>query len=325
MLHVHVWDPHTPYRTPEDFANPFDDEPLDGWYTEEIRQRQWNDFGEGSPQEPGGGHGQFKGNRLEPAQVASMADYKRTVDSYDMGLAYADMWAGRLFNAMADLGILDDTIIMISSDHGENFGELGVMSDHATADHITSRVPMILRVPGLPGGRVDDGLHHPNDIAATLLEHAGIKVPSDWDGRSILPSLKAGRSEGRPYVVFSQCAHVCMRGVRWGDNVFLRTYHTGLKHLPARMLFDVATDPHETNDLTASRLELADHGQALLEQWTTEMLSTVPSGIDPLWSVMREGGPYHARNKLAFYCKRLRETGRARHAEFLEKHATGLA
>jgi len=40
--------------------------------------------------------------------------------------------------------------------------------------------------------------------------------------------------------------------------------------------------------------------------------------------VMREGGPYHTRAMLGKYCQRLRETGRARHAEFLEKHPTGL-
>ena len=54
------------------------------------------------------------------------------------------------------------------------------------------------------------------------------------------------------------------------------------------------------------------------------MMKTSEYPEDPLWTVMQEGGPYHTRDMLATYCKRLRETGRAHHAEFLEKHPTGL-
>jgi arylsulfatase A-like enzyme len=330
LLHVHVWDPHSPYRTPADFGNPFENEPLDGWYTEERRRQQWDDFNSAGVQEPSGSMGAMKGTPVQPAQVRSMADYKRYIDSYDSGIAFADLWAGRLFNALADLSLLDDTIIMVSSDHGENFGELGVMGDHATADHITNRVPMILRAPGAGiatgrGGRVDKALHYQNDLAASILELVGAQVPSDWDGVSIAPSLRSGTDAGRPYLVASQGAWSCMRAVRWDRYMFLRSFHTGLKHLPAHMLFDVVADPHETNDLAAAQPQLADHAQALLEEWTTRMLAGNPDGIDPMWTVLSEGGPYHTRGKLADYCRRLRATGRAAHADFLEQHPTGLA
>ena len=324
LLHVNLWDPHTAYRTPEAFGNPFENEPLEGWYTEERRRRQWEGFGPGGPQEPGGGYGRFQGVPRQPAQIASLADYKRHIDGYDTGILYADTWCGRILNALADEGVLDDTVIVITSDHGENQGELGVIGDHATADHITSRVPMVVRWPGLPGPRADTGLHNQVDVAATMVELLGGEVPPHWDGRSFAAALRQGRSDGRPYVVFGQMCWSCMRGVRWDDHVFLRTYHTGLKDLPARMLFDVARDPHETHDLAPSQPSLADRGQALLETWTAAMMAGSPPASDPLWTVLREGGPYHTRNELAFYCDRLRDTGRAHHAEFLQKHPTGI-
>ena len=112
--------------------------------------------------------------------------------------------------------------------------------------------------------------------------------------------------------------------MRWDDHVFIRTYHTGLKDLPARMLFDVAADPHELDDLTGRQPELADHGQALIEQWTAEMLSVSDSPTDPMWTVMREGGPYHCREIGPRYVEHLRNTGRGHHADFLEAHPTGL-
>ena len=325
MLHVNIWDPHTNYRTPEDFGNPFQDEPVGSWYTEEFRQRQWDSFGPGTPQEPYGAYGKFPGSARQPRQIGSLADYKLAVDGYDTGIRYADLWCGRILNALTDQGVLDDTVVIVTSDHGETQGELGVMGDHALADHITSRVPMIVRWPGLPGGRVDAGLYNQTDIAATVLELLGGQVPKHWDGRSFAPAFKAGQDAGRDYVVFSQCCWSCQRSVRWGDHVFLRTYHTGLKNLPGRMLFNVAADPHELHDLAPSQPALADRGQSLIEQWTSDMMSTSPYQTDPLWTVMREGGPMHTRNNAKDYCERLRATGRAHHAEFLEKHPTGLA
>lgn len=325
MLHVHLWDPHTDYRTPAEFGNPFENEPLEGWYTEERRRQQWDSFGPGTPQEPCGAYGNLDPqNPRQPSQIASMADYKKHIDGYDCGIAYADMWVGRILNALADQGVLDDTAVIVTSDHGENQGELGVIGDHALADHITSRVPMILRWPGTKP-RIDNALHYQTDIAATLLELAGAAVPNEWDGQSFAPAFRAGQSVGRPYVVFSNMAWSCQRAVRWDDNVFIRTFHTGLKNLPERMLFNVAADPHETNDLCSSQPALADHGQALIEQWTTEMMACSRYPVDPLWTVMSEGGPFHSGLKrLPDYCRRLRATGRAHHAEFLEKNPTGI-
>ncbi|GAG07409.1 unnamed protein product, partial [marine sediment metagenome] len=68
----------------------------------------------------------------------------------------------------------------------------------------------------------------------------------------------------------------------------------------------------------------SDHGQALIEQWTGEMMSRSDSQIDPLWTVMREGGPYHGQEISRQYLEHLRQTGRGHHADFLEAHPTGL-
>ena len=329
MLHVNIWDPHTPYRAPQEFGNPFEDQPIDPWYTEELRQRQWNGFGPGSPQEPAGSFtpppDAYARYPRMPNQIASMDDYKKWIDGYDCGVAYADLWCGRVLDALADQGVLDDTVVLVTSDHGETLGELGVIGDHQTADHIVSRVPMIVRYPGLPGRRADAGLLNQVDVAATLVELAGGQVPGHWDGRSFAEAFQAGQSGGREYVVFCQNAWSCQRSVRWGDYLFIRSYHTGLKSYPARMLFHVGQDPHETNNLAQSHPELADHGAALLEAWTAEMMTGSDSATDPMWTVLREGGPFHTRSRLDAYCQRLRQTGRAHHADFLRAHPTGLA
>ncbi len=326
VLHYNIWDPHAPYRAPEEFGNPFKDEPVGDWYTEELRQQHWNSYCPHGAQEPHGKLlGPLEGYPRTPQKIDSMAEYKRWVDGYDCGIRYADEHCGRIFNALADAGVLDDTVIIITSDHGENMGELGVYGDHHTADHVTSRVPMIIRWPGMQGGRVDSALHYQCDVGATMVEMVGQPVPAHWDGQSFADAFGKGESRGRDYLVLSQLTWACQRAVRWGDHIFVRSYHTGFKELPEKMLFNVAEDPHELNDLAPTQPDLANQAQAMLEDWTTQMMKTSAQRGDPLWTVMAEGGPYHTREIYDTFLEHLRQTGRSHHAEFLAKHPTGIA
>ena len=351
FLHVNLWDPHTPYRAPMDFGNPFDNDPLPAWLTDEVRQRCWQGFGPHSAQEPHG-YGNETIHKIYPripAQLDSMNAVKMWIDGYDAGIRYADLHVGQLLNALSDAGILDETVIMVSSDHGENQGELNVWGDHQTADHITCRVPLIVRWPGLSShvrslgefgtqtrigaqesapytgiaARVDRALHYQVDWAATQLEMVGGKVPGNWDGQSFAAAFRTGQEQGRDYLVTSQGAWACQRGVRFDHDgeayICLNTYHDGYKMLEPVMLFNLTQDPHEQHDLAAERPDLAHHALALLAEWQRGMMQTSTTDVDPLMTVMREGGPLHTRGCLRAYLQRLRDTGRAHHAERLAR------
>ncbi|GAB4562987.1 MAG: sulfatase [Anaerolineae bacterium] len=322
FLHVNFWDPHTPYRTPLEFGNPFEGDPLPSWLTEEVRQRCWDGFGPHSAQEPGG-WGDERFHEIYPRvpkQIDSMDAVKQWIDGYDVGIRYADDFVGKILNALADAGVLDDTIIMVSSDHGENQGEFNVWGDHQTADLPTCRIPLIVRWPGLTdGGRVHRGLIHHYDWAATLVELAGGTVPDNWDAQPFTEAFRNGEEFSRPYLVTSQNAWSCQRGVRFGDYLLLHTYHDGYKEMEPIMLFNVAEDPHEQHDLAAERPDLVNQGLALLSQWYREMALTSQHNTDPMLTVLREGGPFHTRGMLPAYLERLRATGRAHHAERLAR------
>lgn len=331
-LHVNLWDPHTPYRAPESIGNPFADQPPPAWMTEEIRQRTWDNYGPGSAQEPGGAYtnpdGYAKWDRMV-TKIDSMDAYRKWIDGYDCGIYYADMMVGQLLDKLGELGILDDTLIVVSSDHGENQGELSVYGDHQTGDHITNRVPLIIRHPqGVGGkGRVDGALHYQFDYAATLIEMLDGNVPASWDGTSFWQAFKEERETGRDCLVVANCAWACQRAARWNDYLLIRTYHSGFKNYPELMLFDVAEDPHELNDLAPSRPDLVNEGLARLEQWTTEEMRRSRRTVDPMWTVMREGGPFHARftsPQFEAYKARLRNTGRAELAEELDRRGKRL-
>lgn len=326
FLHLNLWDPHTPYRTPATFANPFADEPLPAWLSEEVRAAHWQGGGPHSAQEVNGwGGGQYEKtfaerHPLQPTQIDSMAQVRRVFDGYDMGVRYADETVGRVLNALSDAGVLDETAIIISSDHGETLGEFNIYGDHQLADNITTRVPLIFSWPGVTdslAGQEHDALHHHMDWAATTVELAGGSVPENWDGQSFAPALQAGKDEGREFLVVSQGAWSCQRSVRFDDFLCIRSYHDGLHNFPDTMLFDVKNDPHEQHDLAPSQPETVGRAMRLLDEWHGQMMQTASHPQDPMWTVINEGGPLHTRGQLPDYLRRLRATNRAELAEKL--------
>lgn len=314
FLHVHVWDPHTPYRTPAEFGNPFAGEPHPDWIDEATRARHWQGVGPHSAREAGG-FGVSEALRsafpLQPLEIDSLDAVRAVHDGYDTGIRWADAHIGRWLDALADLDVLDETAVLIASDHGETLGELNVYCDHHLADEHTSRIPFIVRWPGLAGGRVDRALHYHVDVAATVLELLGAKVPGNWDGRSFAAALREGREQGRDALVLSQGAWTCQRSVRFDDWLYLRTLHDGYHELPDEMLFDVAADPHETRDLAGERADVVCDAAERLEAWRSEQMRDHPTGTDPMQTVLDEGGPWHVRGHLPRYLERLRATDRA--------------
>jgi hypothetical protein len=93
--------------------------------------------------------------------------------------------------------------------------------------------------------------------------------------------------------------------------MMVRTYNAGLKDFPETMLFDIESDPHETYNLASEREDVVLEGLDLLSQWHEEMMDGRPKESDPMWEVMREGGPFHTRGYLDSYCQVLADTGRA--------------
>jgi choline-sulfatase len=312
FLHVHMWDPHTPYRSPASYGEPFAADPLPAWLTEEVRQEHWEGCGPHSAQECAGYAPNPKGPAVfprQPQQIPDMSAVRQMFDGYDTGVRMADDYVGRLLDLLAELQVDGDTAVMISSDHGETLGELNVYGDHQTADEITTRVPMILRWPGLTPGR-REALHYQIDVTATILELLGEKVPERWHGESFAKALRAGTDEGRAALVVSQAAWACQRGVRFDDWMYIETLHDAYHLYDDPMLFDLRVDPHETCNLAADQPGVLERGAGILRGWRAEMLPGAARGRDPHQNVMAEGGPFHVRGQLPAYLKRLRETGR---------------
>jgi hypothetical protein len=124
--------------------------------------------------------------------------------------------------------------------------------------------------------------------------------------------LRGQEDPGREFLVLSQCAHVCQRSVRWDDWLYIRTYHDGFHLFPQEMLFNLAEDPHEQVNLAENMPERCHEAAHRYLQWHDEMMAGQLDGYfqDPLWQVMAEGGPCHAKGQLEKYLEHLKATGR---------------
>lgn len=322
LVHVNFWDPHTTYRTPKDYGNPFADQPLPAWHTEELLRAHCASWGPHSAMETvpfWWREGELANNPDAMLEIPDMDAYRRWIDGYDTGIHYMDHHIGLILQKLQALGVLDDTMIVVTSDHGENHGELNIYGDHMTADNCTSRVPFIVAGPGLGrAGEADAGLHYQFDLAATLVEHLGGQSPARWDAQPMPAGFAADAKVGRDYLVISNQAWSCQRSVRWGDWLLMRTYHSGLKKLPARMLFNLAEDPHLQNDRAEAEPDVVNAGLARLAEWSAEMLRTNEGHPDPMQTVLDEGGPYHTRGHHDQYVQFLRERGFNEDADRLE-------
>lgn len=311
-LHVHFWDPHTPYRAPAEFGDPFENEPIPGnWIDEETLELHKHHTGPHSASEINMFDDRsFPQWPRHPGRLDTLQDVKRLYDGYDTGVAYADYLAGQIFDKLKELGIYEETAIIVTADHGENLGELGLYSEHATADHPCCHIPLIIKWPGGQKGIVDHDLHYSLDLVPTAAELLNVEKSDSWDGISLKNVILKGESNGRDSLVLSQMAHVCQRSARFDDWLYIRSYHDGFHLFDKEMLFDLKDDPHEQRDVKELYPEVCARGAKIILDWHDKAMEESPYLQDPLWTVMKENGPYHTWNHLESYIERLEKTGR---------------
>lgn len=311
FLHINYWDAHTPYRAPEEFGNPFANEPLEPFFDEALVQKHKDAIGPHSPKELNMYDDNQKANR--PRAIGSFQDYeglKTYIDGYDCGICYMDKHVGAIFQLLKDKGVYEDTAIIITADHGENFGELSIYGEHATADKATCHIPFIMKWPDGRKNAVDTQLRYNLDLLPTLADLFQIEQSDRWSGESFKQSLFQESLGGRSELVLSQCAHVCQRSVLFDHYLYIRTYHDGYHLYPKEMLYDLANDPKEQQNIADEHPEVCKDAVYRYMKWHDDCMNSMPYEVDPLWTVMKEQGPHHCRGKLKDYLERLERTGR---------------
>jgi len=168
---------------------------------------------------------------------------------YDGEVAYVDETLGRLLAALRDRGLTDDTVVVLTGDHGESLGEHGELTHGFLTYNPALWVPLIVAAPGLEPRRSDEIVAH-IDIFPTVCDLLGVPRPEGLEGRSLAPALEGRKLRPRP--VYFECLSPYY-GRGWAP---LRGFVEGrLKFVesPIAELYDIGADFGETADLSAGR------------------------------------------------------------------------
>jgi arylsulfatase A-like enzyme len=180
------------------------------------------------------------------------SDAPHLVDRYDAGIRQMDAEIGRLLRFLEDKAWLEETLLVVTSDHGEEFFEHGGVLHGQTQYQEVLRVPLLLRGPGIPRGR---RVHAPVslvDVVPTLLARAGIVLHGDLDGEDLAPLWSESGDRAPDRYLFSEAdhnnvEHDITRSVRY------RNLKLHFNRLSGEFrLYDLARDPDELEDVAAS-------------------------------------------------------------------------
>jgi arylsulfatase len=178
-------------------------------------------------------------------------DLLRVRRHYAANMSMIDHKIGEIITALENKGDLDNTIVIFTSDHADALGDHGHIQKWTMFDTVL-RVPLIVWAPGLKTSSqsIDDPVELV-DIAATILEAAGLEVPADWDGVSLLPLVTGKTKTVGDDVVYAELARdhiqteaemIIMRRDRDWKVVWYLNQQDG-------ELYDLNADPEEIQNL----------------------------------------------------------------------------
>lgn len=227
---------------------------------------------------PDGYRERYTGRWTPPDLAALGGSSAQHLGGYYGMVKRLDEALGRLTDALKSLGLDQDTVVLYTSDHGNHFktrnGEYK-RSCHESA----ARVPTAFWGPGFDGKGQVDSLVSLVDLPPTLLDAAGLPIPSTMEGRSLLPLLN-GDAPDWPEEVFIQISESqvgrAIRTRRWKYGVDAPDKHgwndAGSDHYVEQYLYDLESDPYELQNL-AGHEALADVSTDLRERLIARMVA----------------------------------------------------
>ncbi|NWG32749.1 MAG: sulfatase [Rhodocyclaceae bacterium] len=254
LLVVNYMDAHHPYVPPPPYDRVFPGK--DRRYTYRAYQTAWNDIN-------------------SQRRAITARERRHLISQYDGGIAYLDHQIGLLVHDLREKGLYEDTMLIVTSDHGEAFGEKGLLEHGVSVYQNLVHVPLLIKYPGQKQGlRVREPVSGA-DLMPTALARAGCPIPPNVQGRDLL-----GNGPGRLHFVLSESfprtagfvGTKCTRFERTeraviSGNMKLIVSTTGRKEL-----YDLAADPAEERDLYRAGHPVARELEARLR----EALQTLP-------------------------------------------------
>ena len=207
-----------------------------------------------------------------PESPPMPAEMERTlVQGYYASLSYMDAQVGRVLNELDNLGLRDNTVVVLWGDHGFHLGDHGMWTKHTNYEQ-ANRIPLIFAGPEISQAATTDALAETVDIYPTLAELAGLPCPAGpqpIDGVSLVPVLRDPQSSVRDhaYHAFPRQGNRLGRAIRSDRYRMVEWKAFGDRSDEATFeLYDYVDDPQETRNLAKERPDVVESMRRLLDQ-----------------------------------------------------------
>ncbi|MEX1023915.1 MAG: sulfatase [Planctomycetota bacterium] len=280
FLFAHYFDPHAPHDPPAPYDTMYWDGPRDGFrYTDRAQARRRHmQAGSGVVREMNDilVDGLLR-EHLTDVHTAPDESERFLASQYAGEVSFMDAEIGRLFDELRERGIWDDAIIVVTGDHGETFWEHGDQWNHGLGVYQTTvHVPGLVKLPAgrAAGVRVAEPVSS-IDVLPTVLELAGLTLPAQLEGRSLVAAFggaplsardgfgEATQPRGERIEAGGWANRKKPQYVRSGSLKYVATPYLDLEEL-----YDLATDPGETRNLVSEAdAALLDDLRARVEGW----------------------------------------------------------
>ena len=214
------------------------------------------------------------------------ADY--IVAQYDGALAYMDACIADLFAQIAALGIEEETLVVITSDHGETLYDHECWFDHHGLYECTLEVPLAFVWPGkVPAAvRISDYTQQ-KDTTPTILDLLGVRTKIKFDGRSLVPAMRGGQRAPEPEFYITEATWMRKHGWRTPEWKLIHALEPDFHYKPEVELYNLVIDPGEEHNVAAREPEivalLESRMQAHIARREKETGRTNPMYTNPAW------------------------------------------
>ena len=249
FLSVGFFKPHLPFVAPKKYWDLYD--------RGSIAVHPFQGHAENSPEIAYHSSGELRSYSDIPRTGDLAPELQRQlIHGYRACVSYVDAQIGKLLDKLDALGIADNTIVCLWGDHGWHLGDHGMWCKHSNFEQAV-RAPLIIAAPGKPGGGKTEAPTGFVDVFPTLCDLAGLPLPKQLQGKSLVPLLSSPEAtvrkailsqyprgiEGKPVMGYT-LRDRRYRYVKWLQMDYRKGERTG--PLVGRELYDYETDPLET-------------------------------------------------------------------------------
>ena len=202
---------------------------------------------------------------------------------YDGEIAFADSQVGRLIRELKEKGVYQNTLIVLTGDHGESLGEHGEKTHGFFIYNSTLHIPVVIRLPQGPASRTTSALISLPDLMPTVLSYLKIDVPPEVQGHNLLPLLDDNHKDSNASLyaeTFLPRLHFNWSELRGAET---ENYH--FIDAPKPELYDLSKDPGETNNLYSEKKAVSEEMRAkltaLIQQYGAGQELAQKTGLDP--------------------------------------------